>query len=272
MGRGGSLTAMATLVCFHAHPDDEALATGGLMAKAAAAGHRVVVVTATNGEQGEPQPGVLAPGEELWERRVAEVAEACALLGAESRLLGYRDSGMMGEATNDHPGCFWRADLDEAAGRLADLLTEVSADVLTIYDDHGLYGHPDHVQVHRVGLRAAERAEVDRVYEATVNRDRALDSFAALPDDIPGTDRPSIEEFQEFGTAEADLAYAVDVTAHLAAKRAAMAAHRSQISADSFFLKVPDELFAAMFSLESYAVPGRVGTGGPELVDLLPGL
>ena len=112
-----SLTAMATLVCFHAHPDDEALSTGGLIAKASAAGHRVIVVTATNGEQGEPVPGVLAPGEELWERRIGEVAEACAILGAESRLLGYRDSGMMDDEANDDPRCFWQADVEEAAER-----------------------------------------------------------------------------------------------------------------------------------------------------------
>jgi LmbE family N-acetylglucosaminyl deacetylase len=263
---------MSTLVCFHAHPDDEALSTGGLMAKAAAAGHRVVVVTATNGEQGEPQPGVLEPGEELWERRVREVAEACAILGAESRLLGYRDSGMMGEATNDDPSCFWQADVDEAAGRLCRILREVSADVVTIYDDHGLYGHPDHIQVHRVGLRAAELAGVANVYEATVNRDRAMSRFADLPDDIPEDQRPNIADMEDFGVAEADLAYDVDVSAHLAAKREAMAVHRSQISGDSFFLQVPETEFAAMFSFESFAVPGRTGTGGPESVDLLPGL
>ena len=263
---------MSTLVCFHAHPDDEVLSTGGLMAKASAAGHRVVVVTATRGEQGEPQPGVLAPGEELWERRVKEVAEACAVLGAESLLLGYEDSGMMGEPSNDNPACFWRADVDEAAGRLAAILRDVSADVLTIYDDHGLYGHPDHIQVHRVGLRAAELAGIEQVYEATVNRDRAIASFAELPADIPEEERPSIEDFQDFGVAEVDLAYTVDVSAQLDAKRRAMAVHRSQISEQSFFLAMPDDRFAVMFSLESFAVPGRTATGGPELVELLPGL
>ena len=266
---------MSTLVCFHAHPDDEALSTGGLMAKAAAAGHRVVLVTATRGEQGEPQPGVLEPGEELWQRRVAELARSAELLGAEAPvLLGYEDSGMMGEPANANPRCFWQADVDEAATKLAAILSEVGADVLTIYDDHGLYGHPDHIQVHRVGLRAAELASVTHVYESTVNRDRALASMtemsAEMADD--GVEGPSVEEFDEFGVAEADLAYAVDVSDHLDAKRAAMAAHRSQISEESFFLYLPPERFARVFANEWFAVPGRTGTGGPTEVDLLPGL
>ncbi len=243
------------------------------MAKAAAAGHRVILVTATRGEQGEPQPGVLLEGEELWQRRVEETAESCVILGAEEpRFLGYEDSGMMGEPTNDNPACFWRADLDEAADRLAAILTEVSADALTIYDDHGLYGHPDHIQVHRVGLAAAARAGVANVYEATVNRDRALESMAHMADEVPEDQRPNLDEFDEFGVAEGDLAYCVDITDHIAAKRKAIAAHRSQVSDQSFFLSVPEDRFAAMFATEWFAVPGRTETGGPELVDLLPGL
>jgi len=264
---------MSTLVCFHAHPDDEALSTGGLMAKAAAAGHRVILVTATRGEQGEPQPGVLDPGEELWQRRVEETAEACAVLGAEEpRFLGYEDSGMMGESTNDNPDCFWQADVGEAADRLAAILTEVSADAITIYDDHGLYGHPDHIQVHRVGLAAAERAGLTNVYEATVNRDRALESIAQMPDDIPEDQRPNLEDFDEFGVAADDLAFCIDITDQLAAKRKAMAVHRSQISDQSFFLSMPEDRFAAMFATEWFAVPGKTGTGGPEMVEMLPGL
>ena len=89
-------------------------------------------------------------------------------------ILGHEDSGMMGEATNDNPAGFWQADLDEAADRLAAILTEVGADVLTTYDDHGGYGHPDHIQVHRVGARAAERAGVTQVFESTMNREYIL--------------------------------------------------------------------------------------------------
>ena len=114
---------MATLVCFHAHPDDEAIATGGVMAQAAAAGHRVVLVVATRGEVGEVAPGFLEPGEELWERRVAEVTAAASILGAARlEFLGYRDSGMVGTSDNDDPSCFWQAGVDDAAGKLAAIL------------------------------------------------------------------------------------------------------------------------------------------------------
>ncbi len=266
---------MSTLVCFHAHPDDEALSTGGLMAKAAAAGHRVVLVTATRGELGEHPPGFLNEGETLAERRVAELSAACELLGAEPpRFLDYEDSGMMGEPSNDRPECFWQADVDEAAGRLAAILDEVDADVLTIYDDHGLYGHPDHIQVHRVGLAAAAKAGVADVYEATVNRTRAMESMAEVADELEGSgaDAPAVEDFEEFGVAEEDLSFTLDVSDHLDAKRGAMVAHRSQIPDDSFFLVLPAERFAAMFGTEVFAVPGRTATGGPAEVDLLPGL
>ncbi|MGF1595843.1 MAG: PIG-L family deacetylase [Acidimicrobiales bacterium] len=262
---------MSTLVCFHAHPDDEVLSTGGLMAKAAAAGHRVFVVTATRGERGEIVPGVLADGEPLAERRVAELTAAAQILGAEPpRFLGYEDSGMMGEPSNDDPQCFWQADVDEAADRLGSVLSEVGADVLTVYDDHGLYGHPDHIQVHRVGLAAARRVGLEAVYESTVNRDRVLRSFADM--EAGGVDGPSIDDAENFGVAEADLAFCVDVTAHLEAKRAAMVVHRSQIPDDSFFLQLPPDRFAAAFAVEWFAIPGRTGTGGPRPVELLPGL
>lgn len=266
---------MATLVCFHAHPDDEALSTGGLMAKTAKAGHRVILVTATKGEQGEPQPGVLEPGEQLWERRVIEVAESAELLGAEPPLfLEYEDSGMVGEPTNDNPKCFWQADVEEASQRLAAILTDVDADVLTIYDDHGLYGHPDHIQVHRVGLRAAELAGVSKVYEATVNRDRAMASMEEMSAEMEadGVEGPSVDDFEDFGVAEGDLSFSVNVSGELEAKRAAMAVHRSQISDQSFFLYMPPERFALVFANEWFSVPGVTGTGGPREVDLLPGL
>lgn len=245
------------------------------MAKAADAGHRVVLVTATRGEQGEPQPGVLADGEVLWERRVVELAESAEILGADvPRFLDYEDSGMMGEPTNDNPACFWRADIEEASARLAAVLTEVEADVLTVYDDHGLYGHPDHIQVHRVGLRAAELAGVAHVYEATVNRDRALESMAEMSAEMEadGVEGPSVDDMTDFGVAEDDLSFTIDVTGQLDRKRASMAVHRSQISDQSFFLYMPPDRFAKIFANEWYAVPGRSATGGPAEVELLPGL
>lgn len=270
---------MATLVCFHAHPDDEAIATGGLMVKAAAAGHRVVLVTATRGEQGEPQEGVLDDGEELWQRRVVELSHAAKILGAEEPiLLGYVDSGMMGEPENDNPDCFWQADESEAAERLAKILRDVDADVLTVYDNHGGYGHPDHLRVHTVGLKAAELANVGSVFESTMNRDRLLALMKAQAEmeeangEAPNENRPNPDDFEGFGTQEADIAYQIDVTSAVVEKREAMIAHRSQIGPDSFFLTMPDEVFAMSFGNEWFNRPGETDTGGPELVELLPGL
>jgi LmbE family N-acetylglucosaminyl deacetylase len=147
---------VGTIVSFQAHPDDESITTAGTLAKAAAAGHRVVLVFATRGELGEPVPGVLEPGEQLSMRRSAECHASAAVLGAKRvEFLGYTDSGMMGEASNDAPYCFWQADVEHAARRLSVILDEEEPDILTVYDDNGGYGHPDHIQVHRVGVRAA---------------------------------------------------------------------------------------------------------------------
>ena len=245
------------------------------MALAAAAGHRVVLVTATRGEQGEPQPGVLEEGEELGQRREKELAESCQVLGADPPIfLGYEDSGMVDESTNENPDCFWQADQQEAAERLAAVLREVEANVLTVYDDHGLYGHPDHIQVHKVGLAAAQLAEVPHVYEATVNRDRALASMEELGPMLEEADveGPSADDFSEIGLPENDLSFMIDISSVITKKRAALAAHKSQISEQSFFLALPDEVFSQMFAWEWFAIPGQTGTGGPEEVELLPGL
>jgi LmbE family N-acetylglucosaminyl deacetylase len=252
---------MATLVCFHAHPDDEAIATAGTMAKAAAAGHRVVLVTATRGELGEPVDGILAEGEELWERRVREVQDAAAVLGVEQvDFLGYRDSGMMGEPTNDDPDCFWQADVDEAAQRLATILRAVDCDVLTHYDDHGNYGHPDHIQVHRVGKRAAELAQTPLVYEATMNRDAILRGMRERRDEWEAMEAegrgPGIDENTDMGSPEAIITHAVDVSGYVDLKRQAMQCHESQISPDDFFLAMPLEAFANAFGTEWFIREG----------------
>ncbi|HEX9993561.1 MAG TPA: PIG-L family deacetylase [Acidimicrobiales bacterium] len=243
---------MATLVCFHAHPDDEAIATGGLMALAAGAGHRVVLVVATRGEHGEVVEGVLADGEELWQRRVAETHAAADVLGtARVAFLGYVDSGMAGTPTNEAPESFCRADVEEAAERLAALLEEERADLLTCYDEIGGYGHPDHVQVHRVGLRAAAMAGV-AVVQATINRDhvrRGIEAQrAAGADDVP--DLPDLDEHPEFGMPEAAITHQVDVRAAIDAKRRAMRAHASQIPDSSLFLTMPNPVFTEAFGTE----------------------
>jgi LmbE family N-acetylglucosaminyl deacetylase len=244
---------MATMVTFHAHPDDECIQCGGVMRKAHEQGHRVVLVVATRGELGEVEDGFLGDDEALWERRVKETHEAATILGASRvEFLGYTDSGMMGEPTNDQPGTFWTADVEEAAERLALILRDEAADVLTVYDDHGGYGHPDHIQVHRVGLRAAELAGTPRVYQATMNRDEIMRrSRDFAPEDA---DPPDLGE--DFGTPEAELTTAVDVTPYVTYKRQAMRAHASQISEESFFLTLPDDVFAVAFGTEYFI---RVG-------------
>src|SRR5690349_3922214 len=197
------------------------------MAALAGEGHRVVLIHATGGEHGEVAEGFLSPGESLGERRAKETAEAAAILGVDRHeFLGYTDSGMMGTPENDAPESFWQADIDEAGARLAAILRDVAADVLTVYDDHSNYGHPDHIQVHRVGLRAAELAGTPRVYEATIDRDALMEMMQAagrpdgeeLPE--PPVDGPTMAEM---GTAGALITTRVDVTAHLATKRKAMA-------------------------------------------------
>ena len=241
-----------TLVTFHAHPDDESIATAGTMARAKAEGHRVVLVLATRGELGEHAPDALAPGESLTERRVAELHAAAEVLGVDRvEFLGYRDSGMAGEETNHHDGAFARADVDEAAAKLAELLREEDADVLTVYDDHGGYGHPDHVQVHRVGVRAAELAGTKRVYEATMNRDFIRNLVEQRADELPeNIEAPDAAQMDDFGSPESIITTTVDVGDYVDRKRAAMQAHASQIPADSFFLALPPDAFRAAFGEE----------------------
>jgi LmbE family N-acetylglucosaminyl deacetylase len=268
---------MATLACFHAHPDDETIATGGVMALAKSLGHRVVLVVATKGEHGEIQPDVLDDGEALWERRVREVAEAAEILGVDRvEYLGYIDSGMMGEPTNDLPGSFWTADLDEATERLASILREESVDVLTVYDAHGGYGHPDHIQVHRVGHLAGAAAGVPRVLEATMDRDAIFERMTEamergeLPDDF---EVPEATEDQPFGSPSEVITHEIDVTPFLSHKRDALAAHASQVGPDSFFLSMPDHAFAQGFGLECFIDPSEPRPpGAPRRTDLFEGL
>ena len=238
-----------TLVLFHAHPDDEAIATGGTMARAKSDGHRVVLVAATRGELGEHAPDALEPGELLVDRRVAELLAAAEILGADRvEFLDYLDSGMAGEPTNDAPGSFASADIDEAAARLARILDEEQADVLTIYDENGNYGHPDHIQVHRVGVRAAELARTPRVYEATATRDHLQRMMAMMPQDPDAPETPA--DLDTLGVTEENITTTVDVRDFVDRKRAAMAAHASQIPDDSFFLQLPLEAFREAFGWE----------------------
>jgi LmbE family N-acetylglucosaminyl deacetylase len=241
-----------TLVCFHAHPDDEVITTGGTIARAVAEGHRVVLVFATRGELG------LLPedlgDEALGERRTREAQRAADLLGVQGvEYLEYQDSGMAGDDTNDDPGTFWTADIEEAAARLAAVLEREDAEVVTIYDDHGGYHHPDHIQVHRVGVRATELAGTSRVYEATADADHFAEQIRAMRDAIPpeiADEMPTPEEFENNFTPAALITTRVDVRPYLAMKRAALALHSSQVDENSFFLQMPEEVFAVAFGTE----------------------
>jgi LmbE family N-acetylglucosaminyl deacetylase len=241
---------MAHVIFFHAHPDDEAIATGGTMAALSDRGHRVVLVTATGGELGEIPEGLLADGETLVDRRRAELEEACRILGVDHQVdLGFLDSGMAGEESNRRPGSFAAADLDEAAGLLAARLRQERADVLVIYDEHGVYGHPDHVKVHDVGRRAAELADTPVLYLATLDRDRLVALQAESDFAPPEGSGPELETMGEPGWR---ITTEIDVRPWIARKHEAMAAHRSQIPPDSFFLSMSDDVFTEVWGTESY--------------------
>jgi len=255
---------MGTLVCFHAHPDDESISTGGSMARAVAEGHRVVLVVATNGDHGE-SPSDLADGETLVDRRRAETALSAAVLGVHRlEWLNYADSGMTGWDQNHHERSFLQAPVNEAAGKLAAILREEAADVLTTYDWHGNYGHPDHIKVHTVGHLAAELAGTPAVYEATMNRD-AMKRFFEEARNLGISPQPVGEEWDPddpaddgnpMGTPEAELTHFIDVSAYTKVKKASIACHRSQVTDAGFFMTLPDEAFAVAFGTEWFTRKG----------------
>jgi LmbE family N-acetylglucosaminyl deacetylase len=256
---------MSTIVFCHAHPDDEASQTSGSMARAAAEGHRVVVVFATGGEHGEAADD-LAPGETVADRRRAEAERSAAATGtARVAWLGYADSGMSGWEQNAHEASFAAADTDEAAARLAAVLDEEDADVLVGYDWHGGYGHPDHVKVHAVVHRAAELARRrPRVLEVTMNRDamRRFFELGRAAGMVPegeqedwDPDAPA-DDGNPMGTPEAEITWQVDVSAQLPQRRAALEAHRSQTTDVGAMLGLPPEVFAMAFGTEHYLEPG----------------
>lgn len=251
---------MSTVVFLHAHPDDEASSTGGTIAKAARAGHRVVVVFGTNGEHGEV-PDDLAEGESIVDRRRAEAQRAAEVVGtARIAWLGYEDSGMTGWEGNQNPHSFHMADLDEAAGRLAEILDEEDADVVVGYDWHGNYGHPDHVKVHPVAYRAATLARRrPRVLEVTMNRDasrelraQAIANGAEIEWDPDGAG----DDGNGIGMPEAQLHYRVDVRDMAPLKKRALQCHASQATDVGMITSMPDEAFAAFFSHEYFREHG----------------
>ena len=258
---------MATFVFFHAHPDDECLISGGTIAKHAAAGHRVVVVCATDGRHGERPADIDSP-EALCERRRTELRAATTILGV-SRLewLGYHDSGMTGWAQNNEPDAFIRSTVDDAAARLVKVVVDEqrTADrlVLITYDWHGNYGHPDHVHVHKVGHRAAQLARVADLFEVTLNRDFFAELFEwskANGGDNDFDPRQPADDGNPMGEPEAKITHHIDVSAHVNAKRQAIAAHASQASDTGFATELSDESFTRAFGTEWFI---RVGAKAP---------
>ena len=263
-------------MCVHAHPDDEAISTGGVLARYAAEGVETVLVTCTNGELGDG-PGGVGPGEPGHTEKVvaaarrAELEASCAALGvAHLELLGYHDSGMPGWPHNDAPEAFWHADVEEAAGRLAGLIERYRPQVVVTYDEHGFYGHPDHVQAHRVTLRAIERSRVcDKLYYPAIPSSavaRAAGLLAArgvhVPDEI--ADAP-------FATPDEEIGAVVDCSAVVGAKYASLSAHASQAE-HIFFLTLGAEVFGEIFGEEAFVrAHDRTGQVGVEH-DLFTGL
>ncbi len=248
---------MGTLVALHAHPDDESLTTGGTLARASAEGHRVVLVVATNGDFGEV-PGDLAPGETLIDRRKAETMRSAKALGVHRVVwLGYKDSGMTGWEQNADPLSFTQAPVDEAAELLAAVLREEAADVLTTYDWHGNYGHPDHVKVHAVGHRAADLAGTPSVFEATINRDALVAMVSVTEAFGPDFDPEGpADDGNPLGMPEAELTLRVDVSAYVDRKRESIMSHVSQVTDTGAFLAMPDELFQIAFGTEWFIERG----------------
>lgn len=253
---------MATLIYLHAHPDDECILTGGSIARAADEGHRVVLVTATNGDHGEV-PEDLRPGETLVDRRRHETEQSAAKLGiARIVWLGYEDSGMTGWEQNQRVGAFCNASLDEAAHKLAAVIDEEHADILVTYDWHGGYGHPDHIMVHKVGHRAHELRPNVALYEATMNRDRmrrlveAAREAGMSTEDIDFDPDAPADDGNPMGSLESEINISVDVSQWATRKRDAVACHASQVSTSGFFLSMDENMFALAFGNECYIIPG----------------
>src|SRR5215468_12493864 len=270
------------LLLVHAHPDDESIGTGATMAKYAAEGAQVTLVTCTLGELGEIIPPHLAhlawdKDNAFGEYRIGELAAACEALGVKDhRFLGgpghWHDSGMMGTPSNDWDGAFWRADVDEAARSLVDIIRDVRPHVLVTYDSNGFYGHPDHIQAHRVAWRAFELADglVHKFYATAVPKSvlaagmkmmREADADEA--EGGAGSAFLAVESVDDlpFGVPDEQVTTEIDARDYLAAKFAAMRAHASQIAVDSPFFALSNRVGQRAFGYEHYTL--LAGPRGP---------
>jgi LmbE family N-acetylglucosaminyl deacetylase len=266
-----------TLMAVHAHPDDEAIGTGGILARYADEGVRTVLVTCTNGELGDG-PGGIKPDDPAHDEgivvplRRTELEASCAILGvSDLELLGYHDSGMEGWPQNQAPGSFWQTPVPEAGHRLAGLMAHYQPQVVVTYDEHGFYGHPDHIQANRITRAAIEECGVpDKLYYTAIARSRLRGFAETLA--AAGIDSPiSAEENPDFGTPDEVITTAVDCSSVVARKFASLAAHASQ-SENIFFLEMGEELFGSIMGTETFVrVLDKTDAPTPE-DDLFAGL
>jgi len=258
--------APLTLMAVHAHPDDEASTTGGVIAKYAAEGLRVVLVTCTNGEMGDApdgsKPGDVGHDEaSVVALRRGELEESCRILGvSDLEMLGYRDSGMMGWDANDSPGAFWSLPVETAAAPLARLMERYRPEVVVTYDDYGFYGHPDHIQTHRITVAALDATGISAKFYCPAVRRSRLAEFAERMRQA-GIEPPDAADDDRFGTADEDVTTTIDCRSHAAQKLAALGAHASQQD-NIFFLRFGLEVFTEMFGTEEF-VRLRDATGAP---------
>jgi N-acetyl-1-D-myo-inositol-2-amino-2-deoxy-alpha-D-glucopyranoside deacetylase len=267
-----------SILFVHAHPDDETVATGATIAHYAASGAKVTLVTCTLGEEGEIHVPALAQleaaqADQLGGYRLIELDRACEALGVtDHRFLGgagrYRDSGMMGLPANEHPRCFWKADLDEAAGHLVEIMRETRPQVVVTYDPNGFYGHPDHIQAHRVAMRASELAAAEgfgpaKIYWGAMPLSVLKAGFEAFADSTenPFGDVASAEEMP-FGTPDEDIAACIDGSDQHERKMAAVRAHATQIPEDSWLFSIAGNFGHEFMGVEYYTLAqGERGAG-----------
>jgi N-acetyl-1-D-myo-inositol-2-amino-2-deoxy-alpha-D-glucopyranoside deacetylase len=277
------------LLLVHAHPDDETINNGATMARCVAEGASVTLLTCTLGEEGEvlvPELDQLAAdqADQLGGYRIGELRAAMAALGvSDMRFLGgagrYRDSGMIGTPANEHPRAFWNADLDEAVAHAVAVVRDVRPQVLVTYDQDGGYGHPDHIQAHRVAMAAVEAAadpsyradlgapwDVAKVYWCCVPisvLQRGMDALAAAGEDAMFEGVSDARELP-FAVTDDEVAAAVDGSAFVEAKKSAMRAHATQILVDGPFFALSNKLGQEVLAQEYYRlVRGRRGPAGP---------
>ncbi len=250
-----------TFMAVHAHPDDEATGTGGVLARYASEGIRTVLVTCTDGGCGDG-PGGVKPGDPghdpaaVAAMRSTELRASCAALGvSDLETLDYADSGMMGWAANKAPHAFWNTPVDEAAQRLAELINHYQPDVVVTYDPNGFYGHPDHIQAHRITMAALEITKSPaKAYWTTVPHS-AMEKFGAVMrefgDDFPEPEPGAEDSGPPMGLPDDEISTWVDIRAFSDQKFDALAAHASQ-SDEIFFLRLGRERFREFMGIETF--------------------